>query len=490
MSGGKWIKSSMLTDEVGPGMRAARSASGNISGQSFVKDYSDGGVVAAGVGEASVVGISVDTASKISGDSIKVAYSGVVSGIADVVLNAGELVKVGVGGTVSPALQSSLAGATISSALGLSFANQPANDGIEVLSANAADKMPLIIYGTTNGGLTVVKEQITLNGTSVVSTSKVDWGVMLGAEIPRGYPTSKGTVTIREASGNATIITMAAGVRQKGVHDVAAANGRGLYHAIYAVGDGASTKTVGVVGTDATSTAQMQAVVLAGTTAVKLSDTWRTVTKLLTGDASTATTVAYKTASTLDTANLIVGTVLADAVAGASASVALAPLSRGVAASLAADNILALTVVSSAVTGTNAETDFDQTLSIPASLIKKGTIVRIRGMVRATATNSTDTLTVKAYVGSQVVTTSAAVDVANDDVCVFNVELTGRAVPGATADVAWGATSVLKTSSTASGSNANFATNGALVVKASATWSTNSGGNSCRLDQLDVEIIG
>lgn len=91
------------------------------------------------------------------------------------------------------------------------FTNQPANDGVEVVSSNAGDTtQTLQICGTTSGGdeRDVTCETITLNGTTQVSTVKTNWNNLLTAVLSA---TTTGNVTIREASGNATITTIAAG---------------------------------------------------------------------------------------------------------------------------------------------------------------------------------------------------------------------------------------------------------------------------------------
>lgn len=89
------------------------------------------------------------------------------------------------------------------------FANQPNNDGQECLSSSAADTtQSLTLVGTTTGTGLAVFETITLNGTTPVSTVKVDWGnVHLGVL----SVTAAGTITCREASGNLAIFTISAG---------------------------------------------------------------------------------------------------------------------------------------------------------------------------------------------------------------------------------------------------------------------------------------
>lgn len=89
------------------------------------------------------------------------------------------------------------------------FTNQPSNDGIEVLSSAAGDTTQTVtVWGTTTGTKTVVSEDVALNGTTAVATTKTDWGLILALELDN---TAAGTVTAREASGDQTITTIAAG---------------------------------------------------------------------------------------------------------------------------------------------------------------------------------------------------------------------------------------------------------------------------------------
>jgi hypothetical protein len=87
---------------------------------------------------------------------------------------------------------------------GTGFTNQPANDGIEIVSASAADTTQTItLYGTLNGAATtLVTETLTLTGQTQVVSAHTDWGVLLAARLSASCA---GTITIREASANATI---------------------------------------------------------------------------------------------------------------------------------------------------------------------------------------------------------------------------------------------------------------------------------------------
>jgi hypothetical protein len=149
---------------------------------------------------------------------------------------------------------------------------------------------------------------------------------------------------------------------------------------------------------------------------------------------------------------------------------------------------------SGVVSATTVETDFDKVYAIPADTLKAQTVIKIRTQGIATATNSTDTLTIKVYLGATAILTTAAVDVANNDIWYADITVIVRTAGAGGTLVATGAYQDPGTSGTANLEACYLAstavdTTGALTVKASATWSTTNAGNSCRQDILYVEII-
>lgn len=103
---------------------------------------------------------------------------------------------------------------------GAAFTNMPAGDAVEVLSDNAGDTNKLTIFGTNNTTGLLKYETVTMTGTSVVTTTETDWGnvygLFLGDIYGKNSTVAVGTITAREASGNAAITTIAAGVRSRG----------------------------------------------------------------------------------------------------------------------------------------------------------------------------------------------------------------------------------------------------------------------------------
>lgn len=157
----------------------------------------------------------------------------------------------------------------------------------------------------------------------------------------------------------------------------------------------------------------------------------------------------------------------------------------------------AMASAGTALTNSTAETVLGS-FAIGAGLINAGTIVRIRFQGIAPSTNSTDTLTIRlrfgttTLVGTALITTSA-IDVANNNIFLGYFELTGRAAAGASSAIVGSGHYIdpgaaggnLKSAYLAS---TNFATNGVLLIEVTGQWSVASASNSCRLDQLNIEI--
>ena len=151
---------------------------------------------------------------------------------------------------------------------------------------------------------------------------------------------------------------------------------------------------------------------------------------------------------------------------------------------------------STAITATSTETAFSTKWTMPANYVRPGSVIKIKFQGIATATNSTDTLTIKLYLGGLAGTallTLAARDVANNDIFSGEFDVIIRTVGSTGTFVGTGmqtaspnaaGTAVL---SAFLGSTAIDTTTSKDVV-VSATWSTTNAGNSCRLDLLTVEV--
>lgn len=156
------------------------------------------------------------------------------------------------------------------------------------------------------------------------------------------------------------------------------------------------------------------------------------------------------------------------------------------------------TAASSAHSNSTDEALFSTQFSIPANTLQVGSLIKIRYQGIATATNSSDTLTIKLYMGGLAGTallTGTATDVANSNIFAGEWEGIIRTigasgtfvgvgthtdVPAASGTATHGITEIL--ASTA------IDTTAAQVIGVGADWSAASSGDSARLDFLRVEI--
>jgi hypothetical protein len=265
-------------------------------------------VVQSAVGDTTCLGIyNVGFATTglpaASGNTVHVAFTrGIVE--ADAAIVAGQYLKVGNVGRAVQFVDSTLANQvikTMGANQGGNFANQPSNDSITTVSSNAGDTTQTITYyGTTTGTNTVVAETDNLNGTTPVVTTKTNWGQLLGARLSASCA---GTITIQKTTGPATIITITTtNLITAGLIDITATQ---AYNAIPTIiAGGASTKQLGIIGTDATGAVQYDSNALNGTTLVALIKKFNTVTTVLAGDLATATVGTVAVSTTVDSPSL------------------------------------------------------------------------------------------------------------------------------------------------------------------------------------------
>lgn len=161
-------------------------------------------------------------------------------------------------------------------------------------------------------------------------------------------------------------------------------------------------------------------------------------------------------------------------------------------------NVYRNTAASTAVTNNTAETLFSTNYSIPANTLKAGSIVRVKYWGIATATNSTDTLAIKLYIGGLTGTalvSHAAVDVADNNIFFGECDVIIRTAGASGTMVARGLYKTTAAEGTATMKDDILAstaidTTVAQVVGVSATWSVASSSNSCRLDFIEVDLAG
>lgn len=156
------------------------------------------------------------------------------------------------------------------------------------------------------------------------------------------------------------------------------------------------------------------------------------------------------------------------------------------------------------VTNTTTETAFSKTISFPAQSLRVGDLIKGFACVKATSTNSTDTLACKVYLGPSsdpktgiLLVDNTALDVANDDVIKLEFEACVDAIgAGSTFEVSGGgisykqgATAVSKTQALGSAVDAQASSFGDLVIAVTATWSAASTSDIARLDALHAIVF-
>jgi uncharacterized protein YuzE len=160
--------------------------------------------------------------------------------------------------------------------------------------------------------------------------------------------------------------------------------------------------------------------------------------------------------------------------------------------------VAAITAAGTAHTGSTTEAVLAST-SLPASTIKAGTVVRVRGLAKVTEDTGATTLTMRLRFGTTTLTgtaliTSTATDTADNNVFPFEFTLCGRAAPGAAAAVVGFGTFAEPAAPggamlSAELAATNFATNGALLLELTADWSA-ADANSVQAEVWVVEVIG
>lgn len=153
------------------------------------------------------------------------------------------------------------------------------------------------------------------------------------------------------------------------------------------------------------------------------------------------------------------------------------------------------TAASTAITNTSTETLFSRSYTLPGNLLQPGSVLKIRAQGIATATNATDTLNARLYIGGLsgiLLAATGAVDVANNDIFFIDFDVVVRTI-GATGTIVGAGMTAIGAAGTATMRPAFLAsttidTTVSRVIGVSATWSAINAGNSCRLDYLSVDM--
>lgn len=291
-------------------------SAGAIPANRLVEAHTDGTFLVGTLASKRIVGVNGPSAAAVGSDvSVLTGYQAVVA--AEPII-AGELIKCADNGRVLQLADADNLSTVIGTGTAGAFANQPADDGIEIVSDDADDLgVSVTIIGTTHGADTVVVETVLTDdeaGTTAVSTEKVDWGVVLAVKTGD----HAGTITVREASGNATIIALDTGTNAAGVAEVAAAaqGAHGLVPYIKAAAE--STKQVGMLYETTAGADAYDSNALNGTSAVAMNAAANLVKELYLGDVAEGTVATMYTNATEDDEQVTVGKALTTMTSGGS----------------------------------------------------------------------------------------------------------------------------------------------------------------------------
>ena len=251
-----------------------------------------------------VIGVSIDHTAN-DGQADVARGTSVVETETPVV--AGQRLKAGTAGAVTTMIDSDIAGDTIhTTGAGEAFTNQPANDSVTIVSDSALDiTQTITLIGTTTATDTVVVEANVVTGVVGVVTAKLNWGQIVAV---KKSAATVGTITITETSGGLTITTLAPADLSAGVETITGGYAYNTNPTI--VASGASTKQIGLQGTNAAGTVIYDSQALNGATEVIMNSSFLAVTEIYTGDLEAGRTVTLAQTDTVDSPDLYVGRAL------------------------------------------------------------------------------------------------------------------------------------------------------------------------------------
>lgn len=283
-------------------------ADGTIHDKRLCVIDGSGDLVEADTDSVNVAGINCEGADVSGTQAIALGLHGHLTGVADALIEGGTHLKSCSGGRVGRFITTALSGTTMKTqaTAGAAFANQPANDGVTIVSDSAADTAKNVtIIGTTQGSDTVVTEVIATDGTdgtTPVNSTKTDWGVILAIKTDA----HAGTITVSETSGGLTIKALATGTNDSGVLTITGSSRRAFNKAPVIVSDAGTTKQIGLKGTNAAYAELYDSQALNGATAQTMNSAFGAVTEVYVGDLEAARTITLKVGAA-DDFQLLVG---------------------------------------------------------------------------------------------------------------------------------------------------------------------------------------
>jgi len=151
---------------------------------------------------------------------------------------------------------------------------------------------------------------------------------------------------------------------------------------------------------------------------------------------------------------------------------------------------------SSEVENSTTETLFDTSYTLPANMLAAGDVLRVKAQAFVLDQNSTDTLTLKLYVGGLTgieIVTTGAVDVADSDLGTIECDIVIRTIGATGTLVAMGTQSLgvpgTVTAKPFQKASTAIDTTASQVIGVSAEWSVAHADNEALLRSLSVELV-
>jgi hypothetical protein len=178
-----------------------------------------------------------------------------------------------------------------------------------------------------------------------------------------------------------------------------------------------------------------------------------------------------------------------------------APSAAGIVGEVALDNesdkgglVYAIVADSSNHTDTTTETTFSNgSKTLQGADFKVGDVIAVRALVNVPSTNSTDTLNIKLYIGTEEICATGALNVTNDDVAYIDAQIVVRALGASGAVAAAGVTSIgvigTATAKPFRKAQATEDLSSTVAVAVKATWSVAHADNDCDLEHFTVQLI-
>jgi hypothetical protein len=171
-------------------------------------------------------------------------------------------------------------------------------------------------------------------------------------------------------------------------------------------------------------------------------------------------------------------------------------LRQGRATFFTGEDGLSALVYSNQASGTSVENTTTETVlatkTINGALLKVGDVIEVIGHVWVEDNNSTDTLTVKLYVGTEEIVTTGAVDVADNDVGYIHAHIVVTAIGASGAVRATGVVGLgvpgTVTAKPFRKASATEDISGNIAIAMKATWSVAHADNECEMEEFIVKL--